>query len=150
MLQLSSLVAAFKNILCAFDFSACARDALAKAADIAARSDAALTIVHVWNEAIYNSPQVPPGDVIDAVIRDTDRAIADCIATARAAGVKDVRSTIINGQASDEIVRLAATDAAIDLIVMGTHGRTGLKRVFLGSVAEHVVRHARCAVLVVR
>jgi nucleotide-binding universal stress UspA family protein len=145
-----AVVAAFKNIVCAFDFSACSRDALAKATDIAARSDAALTIVHVWNEAIYNSPQVPSGDVIAGVIRDTDRAIADCVATARAAGVNTVRSTIANGQASDEIVGIAANDPTIDLIVMGTHGRTGLERVFLGSVAEHVVRHARCAVLVVR
>lgn len=143
-------MAAFKNMICAFDFSACSRDALAKATDIAARSDAALTIVHVWNEAIYNSPQVPSGDVISAVIRDTDSALADCVATARAAGVKAVRSAIVNGQASDELVRMVASDPTIDLIVMGTHGRTGLERVFLGSVAEHVVRHARCAVLVVR
>ncbi len=143
-------MAAFKNIVCAFDFSACSRDALAKASDIAARSDAALAIVHVWNEAIYNSPQVPSGDVIGAVIRDTDSAIADCVATAKAAGVKTVRSTIINGQVADELIRMVASDLTIDLIVMGTHGRTGLERVFLGSVAEHVVRHARCAVLVVR
>jgi nucleotide-binding universal stress UspA family protein len=137
-------------MICAFDFSTCSRAALAKATDIAARLDATLTIVHVWNEAIYNSPQVPSGDVISAVIRDTDSAIADCVATAKAAGVKTVRSAIVNGQASDELVRMAASDPTIDLIVMGTHGRTGLERVFLGSVAEHVVRHARCTVLVVR
>jgi nucleotide-binding universal stress UspA family protein len=45
---------------------------------------------------------------------------------------------------------VAREDRVIDLVVMGTHGRTGIKQVLLGSVAEKVVRHAPCAVLVVR
>ena len=48
------------------------------------------------------------------------------------------------------IVDAAVQDPAIDLVVIGTHGRTGIKRVFLGSVAEQVTRHAPCSVLVVR
>jgi nucleotide-binding universal stress UspA family protein len=48
------------------------------------------------------------------------------------------------------IVAAASADAAIDLIVMGTHGRTGIARTLVGSVAERVVRHAPCAVMVVR
>lgn len=53
------------------------------------------------------------------------------------------------GQAYNEIV-LAARDLKADLIIIATHGRTGLKHVFLGSTAERVVRHATCAVLTVR
>jgi nucleotide-binding universal stress UspA family protein len=49
----------------------------------------------------------------------------------------------------DEIVGIAREDRAIDLIVLGTHGRTGIRRALIGSVAERVVRHAPCTVMVV-
>ena len=55
----------------------------------------------------------------------------------------------LEGDPAGEIVRYA-TDAGIDLIVMGTHGRTGLERLLLGSVAEKVMRDANCSVLVVK
>jgi nucleotide-binding universal stress UspA family protein len=56
---------------------------------------------------------------------------------------------IEEGDAADVICKEAA-DRGADVIVVGTHGRTGLKRLFLGSVSEHVVRRAPCPVLVVR
>jgi nucleotide-binding universal stress UspA family protein len=56
---------------------------------------------------------------------------------------------VTTGDAAAEIVRMAQ-DRDVDLIVMGTHGRTGLRRTLLGSVAEHVVRHAPCPILIVR
>jgi nucleotide-binding universal stress UspA family protein len=55
-----------------------------------------------------------------------------------------------SGEVMIAILSLLKDDPAIDLVVMGTHGRTGLKHVLLGSVAEKVVRHAPCPVLVVR
>ncbi len=60
-----------------------------------------------------------------------------------------VRHVLLTGDAATEIVRYTK-DAAIDLVVMGTHGRTGLERLLLGSVAEQVLREASCSVLVVK
>jgi nucleotide-binding universal stress UspA family protein len=65
-------------------------------------------------------------------------------------GVKEVATRLLTGVPWDEIVSAARSDSAVDLIVIGTHGRTGLAHVLLGSVAEKVVRHAPCPVLVVR
>jgi nucleotide-binding universal stress UspA family protein len=60
-----------------------------------------------------------------------------------------VRHIFLEGDPAAEIVRYAL-DAGIDLIVMGTHGRTGLERLLMGSVAEKVMREAKCSVLVVK
>ena len=67
---------------------------------------------------------------------------------ARAEGMT-VRTIVRTGSANEEIVNLA-TDEGAELIIMGTHGRTGLNRMLLGSVADRVVRLARCPVLTVR
>lgn len=66
-----------------------------------------------------------------------------------AAGVQSVELHIVEGSAGPALVR-AATDLSADLIVMATHGRSGPSRSLLGSVADHVVRHASCPVLLVR
>jgi nucleotide-binding universal stress UspA family protein len=65
-------------------------------------------------------------------------------------GVREVQARSETGAAWDRIVAIADADPAIGLIVMGTRGRTGLPRALLGSVAEKVVRHAPCSVLVAR
>ncbi len=61
----------------------------------------------------------------------------------------EVRHVLLEGSPAEEIIRYA-TEQAVDLIVMGTHGRTGLERLLMGSVAEQVVRGAPCSVLVVK
>jgi nucleotide-binding universal stress UspA family protein len=111
---------------------------------------AKLLVLHVWHPGMFSGPDTPSADVIRTMIEDTDRALADCVASAKAAGVISVQSQVIEGMAADEILRLVSQDDAFDLVVMGTHGRTGLAHLFLGSVAERVVRSARCGVLVVR
>ncbi len=108
-------------------------------------------LVHIWEPPLYSSTEMPSsGDLIRTNVDDTDRAMADYVASAKAAGVKIVRARVLKGIAWNEIVKYVEADPTFDLIVMGTHGRTGLKHVLIGSVAEKVVRHARCAVLVVR
>lgn len=83
-----------------------------------------------------------------------ERAQAETTLTAlkvelEAAGAKSVRTAVIEGHAGTAIVDTAAAEHA-DVIVMATHGRGGLGRAVLGSVADHVVRHAACPVLLVR
>jgi universal stress protein A len=143
-------VLTFKNIVCPVDFSACSRNALTAATELAKSSDAALTIVHVWQLPIYGGPETMiPGEAIQEMAKDAERTLADWETTAKTAGIKTVKATMVTGAPWNEIMRLVEATHA-DLVVMGTHGRTGLKHALIGSVAERVVRHARCAVLVIR
>jgi nucleotide-binding universal stress UspA family protein len=77
------------------------------------------------------------------------KLLSDLKQAAQATLQTPVESTLLEGFPASEIVRFAK-DSACDLIVMGTHGRTGLKHWLLGSVAEYVVRQAACPVLTVR
>ena len=145
-------VPTFKNILCPVDFSDSSRHAATVATELARSSSAALTIVHIWQPPmpLYGIPDAAlSGDLIQSLIDDAERSLDEWKATAVAAGVGSVQSKMITGVPWDEIVKLAKESGA-DLVVMGTHGRTGLTHVLIGSVAEKVVRHAPCAVLVVR
>ena len=140
----------FKSILCPVDFSANSRHALAVAADLAKLWDATLTIAHVWQPPMYGSPDAPiAGTVIQSLVDDADRMLDEWEAGVKSEGLRTTRTKITTGVPWHEILELAK-GATADLIVMGTHGRTGLKHVLIGSVAEKVVRHATCDVLVVR
>jgi nucleotide-binding universal stress UspA family protein len=81
--------------------------------------------------------------------RSAARTLADEMVASLAAEGRTVRADHREGDAATEIIAGARADGC-DLIVMGTHGRTGLARLALGSVADNVVRHASCSVLVVR
>jgi nucleotide-binding universal stress UspA family protein len=65
-------------------------------------------------------------------------------------GVRDVDTMLTEGSAWDRLCAIARDDRSIELVVVGTHGRTGVSRALIGSVAERVVRHAPCSVMVVR
>jgi universal stress protein A len=142
----------FKKILAAIDFSNESREALRVAAATAAASHAELTLLHVWEAAAYTySPSFAlPGNVVDDAIAEAERGVTDWKHRAIEIGATKVATQVVPGVAWDRIVETAKADPAYDLIVVGTHGRTGLSHVVMGSVAEKVVRHAPCAVLVVR
>jgi nucleotide-binding universal stress UspA family protein len=137
----------WRKIGCAIDFSEPSRLAMHQASELARRFDGDLELVHV------HTPPAPVGDVTSADVGPEALGIEKRMATwrdeaARLVG-RPVRSTVVPGDAAAEIVRLAH-EQWFDLIVVGTRGRRGLKRLALGSVAERVVREAPCAVLVVR
>jgi universal stress protein A len=141
----------FSKILCPIDLSPGSRKAMRVAAELARDWSAPLVLVHVWEPPRWSSGeiQLAPGvlqDMLDTEAAEVDRWKT----TARELGAREVTTQMLTGVAWDQIAALASKDPAIDLVVMGTHGRTGLKHVLLGSVAEKVVRHAPCAVLVVR
>jgi universal stress protein A len=142
----------FHKILCPIDFSAGSNEALVAAAELARNSTAPLVILHVsetsaW-QAIMGFQLVP--EVIQQATNSEAKELARWEAHAKELGVKQVSTRLLAGAPWDQIVTAARDDGAIDLIVMGTHGRTGLQHVLLGSVAEKTVRHAPCPVLVVR
>jgi universal stress protein A len=142
----------FKKILAAIDFSAESREALRVAAATAAASHAELTLLTVWESGNYTfSPNLAlPGRVVDDLMAETGRELTEWQHRAEEIGAPKVATLVVSGVAWDRIVEVAKADPAYDLIVVGTHGRTGLSHVVLGSVAEKVVRHAPCPVLVAR
>jgi nucleotide-binding universal stress UspA family protein len=141
----------FKRILVPTDFSPCAESAWMLAQRIATALGSELLLMHVfvegtlWSESPFNMARVRE------VLADQERraqAMLDQWAEApRSAGLT-VGTVIRNGIPHDEIVILAGQKEA-DLIAIGTHGRGGLSRTLLGSVADRVVRLASCPVLTV-
>ncbi len=141
-----------KRFLLATDFSEGADRALAVALPYARPLAATIDLVHVYplpgvgvTSQIPGVVAIPPpsGDLLNAISSRLD----ELGASIRAAGV-DYVTTTLEGSPADEIAAHARRVSA-ELIVIGTHGRTGLRRVLLGSVAEQVLRKAECPVLVV-
>ena len=140
----------FQRIVCATDFSDTAEAAWVVARDLAAVHRAELTLVHVFPD-LPPSPDVAVPSVIqvwEEQQRWVNDELARRVADATAQGLLG-RAVLKHGPAADGLVE-AVTEAHGDLLVVGTHGRTGLERVLLGSVAEAVVRKAPCAVLTVK
>jgi nucleotide-binding universal stress UspA family protein len=139
-----------KRIVCATDFSDSAAPAERLAVTLAGPLGAEVVFVHVASEAPLWRESAATAQV-RAVFEAQRKWAADTLAeragTVSADGVT-ARWLLRVGGAWQEIVG-AATEEHADLIVMGTHGRTGLDRLLLGSVAEHVVRRAPCPVLTV-
>jgi nucleotide-binding universal stress UspA family protein len=140
-----------KRILVPTDFSDPSAEALATAMGFARLSGATLDLVHVAIEAAYVLP--PPVDVatvpvdMSKVMARVNEGLAEEEARVRAAGINCETATLV-GRADTEIVTRASETGA-ELIVMGTHGRSGLVHALLGSVAERVVQHSPCPVLIV-
>ncbi|MGE3544969.1 MAG: universal stress protein [Kofleriaceae bacterium] len=142
----------FKKILVAVDFSLPAHDALQVAASMAADSGAVLHLLHAWSPGVYGVYGIEgfPGGVINEVMDDVRNGLLTWKRDAEQLGATIVTTAVRTGAPWHEIVETVRSDVSFDLVVVGTHGRTGLKHVLLGSVAEKVVRHSPCPVLVVR
>jgi nucleotide-binding universal stress UspA family protein len=141
------------RILHPSDFSAASRPAFKKAIQMAKTSRATLQLLHVMAPVVpipangYVSPGIYE-QLAASVAAWARKNMAELVKKARAAGVK-ATTTIVEGVPADRIVRVARANRA-DLIVMGTHGRTGISRFVLGSVASRVISTSPCPVLTVR
>jgi nucleotide-binding universal stress UspA family protein len=142
----------FKKILCPVDFSEDSQQAMQVAAELARGSQATLVLLYVWQPKQWMTDygmQWPNEVLIEAQATEEGK-LATYREDAQRLGVPEVATRLMRGEPWDQIVSAAREDPAVDLIVMGTHGRTGLRRALIGSVAERVVRHAPCTVMVVR
>ena len=139
-----------KKILVPVDFSDFSRKALESAAEIAELRGAKITVVHVMVEPQTSVPYEVYIDwkkVREEISADADKLLDGMI---EKAGIKgEVERVMVWGEPVGGVNDMAEK-GDFDLIVMATHGRTGLPRLFLGSVAENVIRHAHCPVLVMR
>jgi len=139
------------RIFVPYDFSDNARQALAWAAELhrALRATEPVRLTHV----ISTLPVGAPDSVIEMLVPTPDEIATlerDLAAAAAQVEVPALPQVIIRPLSTAELVVTAAAEAQAELIVMGTHGRTGVKRLVLGSVAEYVVRHAHCPVVTMR
>jgi nucleotide-binding universal stress UspA family protein len=142
-----------RAILHPTDFSTASRAAFTRAVDLAEREHAPLLVMHVMTPPIpmmgdgYVSPTT--WDEIAKSYRKTSQKKLDALVRrARKAGAK-ARGVLVEGLPAEGILRTASR-VRPGMIVVGTHGRTGVKRFFLGSVAGRVVAGAACPVLTVR
>lgn len=140
------------RILVPLDFQPHSAEAVQRAVDLARQYAAEVVLLHVYDPAqypmssgdvVYSQPQLERVSAgvrarLDAVRRDVD-PLGRCRISTR----------VVQGAPARAIVQ-AASDEPFDLIVMGTHGRTGVSRILLGSIAEDVMRRAPCAVLTVK
>ena len=141
-----------KNILVPTDLSEYSRYALPYAVEFARSYDATLHMVHIieplWgaSHALYAEFPGPVGDNLESLKASNAQSLEEL-----AAEVKEVpvQTQVLVGPPHVQIVRYGR-DKAIDLIVLATHGRTGLSHVLIGSVAEKVVQMAPCPVLTIK
>jgi nucleotide-binding universal stress UspA family protein len=139
----------FKHILVATDFSDSAAQALELAAEMAVKFEAALTLLHSWEVPSYSygGGLYVPVDLATPLEEAAKKCLAEALVELRQR-VPRADSSLRSGVAWEEILA-AASELHADLIVVGTHGRRGLNRALLGSVAEKVVRMANVPVLTV-
>ena len=139
----------FQRVLIALDASPVAVHAVEVGSELANSLRAQIALVHVVDPKGASAPEggLPASVVLDD-LRQEGRQLLKA-ASARIGGDPPPWEYLIEGNPSREIVK-AATEWKADLIVMGTHGRSGISRAFLGSTAEWVVRHSAIPVLTVR
>jgi nucleotide-binding universal stress UspA family protein len=142
-----------RPILHATDFSSASRPAFAKAIELAKGSRSELLVLHVLNPMVPMIGDRPIDPPTYARLQQASRAsalkqLARWTARAKAAGAR-ATALLIEGSEAGTITRVARSRRA-SMIVIGTHGRSGLERILLGSVATRVVSQAPCPVMTVR
>jgi universal stress protein A len=143
----------FRRILFGTDFSPASRPAFRRAVSLARQSRGRLLIVHVmpsgWPLGAegYVTPRMYD-EMERAIRRSSQKHLDRLVARAKKSGAS-ARSLLLSGPAPEAIARTARKEKS-DVVIVGTHGRTGLERVLAGSVASQIVGTAPCPVLTVR
>ena len=141
----------FQKILCPVDYSNCSMSALTYATELALKDSAKLYLLYVKDERVSDYG----GLKFDAEFNHTAETVTGMEQKLRSSIPEEIRCSINveilirEGVPFEEILK-AARDNVTDLIVIGTHGRTGITYMVIGSVAEKVIRNAPCPVLCIR
>jgi nucleotide-binding universal stress UspA family protein len=142
-----------RRILVPTDFSKSSANALTYAAAFAEKFGAEIILLHVVQDLALFIPEAvlvapPPAPPVEQFTAAARAALERVIGDLRPPGL-NVRPEVVEGTPYEEIIRVAR-ERAVDLIVIGSHGRTGLAHLLLGGVTDKVVRRAPCPVLTVR
>jgi nucleotide-binding universal stress UspA family protein len=142
----------FGKILTAIDFSENSDHAFDYALTLAKQFDGELTVMHVINEPVdlrgFYVPHIS-FEQLEKEIEEGAYKMMEKFCASRLADFTNYQTTVVSGVPYEEIIRKAEETGA-SLIVVGTHGRTGLDHIIFGSTAERVVRGASCPVLTIR
>jgi nucleotide-binding universal stress UspA family protein len=144
--------ALIRRILVPVDFSEHSRDALRYAVDLGSVFDAELVLIHVVESMAYPADlgyALAPIPQLERELTERGKAELERLARETVGGKLAVRLHVPAGRPFVEIIK-AAREFEADLIVIATHGHTGVEHILFGSTAEKVVRKAPCPVLVVR
>jgi universal stress protein A len=142
----------YRTVLVPVDFSACSRHAFQYALRFASRHGSRIILLHVVEPVVYPAELGFPSLAALPPQSEYQQLAAARLSELQALAVESaasVQTKVRVGQPYAEIAR-AARELNADLIIISTHGHTGLRHVLLGSTAERVVRHAACPVLTVR
>lgn len=137
------------KIICPLDFSEGSDGALARASEFARALGAELELLHVYQLSAFSIPEAGATlEYIEVLKAQGQEALEAHRAALQERGLR-VTTRLCEGDPEHEIVKLAQETPG-SMLVLGSHGRTGFKRLVLGSVAEHVVRAATVPVLTVK
>ena len=140
--------APYKHVLCPVDLSASAHDAMNLAAELVQPGGAGITLLHVLELPVSYSGKLPTPDLHRDLDARSAAVLDRWVAELQAKVSVPVTQLTRIGRPGAQVLALLDDDRTFDLVVMGSRGHTGVARMLLGSVAEKVVRHARCPVLV--
>ncbi len=142
-----------QRILVPVDYSSCSRTALEFAMTLAAQLGASLDVVHAWDrpsyisDAVLNEPSSGTS-LVRMIQENAQRELDDFLGTAKQSNAATLTGRLISGAPASALLR-ELRHGSFGLVIMGTHGRTGLSQLLLGSVAERLVRLSPVPVLTV-
>lgn len=147
----------YNHIMIAVDDSDTSRKALVEAIALARLHEAKLELVHAVDESMVQSfsthgvALANVGQLEKALVEGGESVLAEAVAAVRAAGVEPLHRLLTSQEmhSADQIAHAVEASGA-DLLVVGSHGRRGFRRLLLGSVAENLVRKVNVSILIVR
>ena len=138
-----------RKYLVPVDFSKGSEVALSHAVALAKEDEAKLILIHVIPAAMVYPREATKFDYYALLARDARENIAR-LAKRQRLKPGDYRLVLVRGVDSADVIARQARKLRVSMIIMGSHGRTGLQRLLMGSVAERTLRYARCPVLIVK
>lgn len=140
----------YQNVLVAVDGSKEAEKAFKKAIHVAKRNRAKLVITHIVDIKAYSAVEAYNRAIADRANEFAEGLLEDYKKSALEAGVSVVETALSYGNPKAQIAKEVAPKYKIDLIICGATGLNAVERFLIGSVSEHIIRYAKCDVLVVR
>lgn len=145
----------FKNILVPIDLSECSDSAITYALNLAELTGASIKVIHILRLDMY--AQDLPAGALELVIEQTEKALNKRVTKVKTAFEKkkntssiELTNEVIHGMSEAVTISRYAEKNKINLVVLHTHGRSGITRFLLGSVTERVLSHSKCSVLAIR
>jgi len=144
-----------KHILTTTDFSTESEAGVKRAAEVAKLTGAKVTLIHVFDPTPLAPISTRGFELADQLVneQDLEKAVHAALNSMKDAFLSDVEDAgvhVVQGSNAADAITRYTTEHDVDLIILSTHGRTGLAHLLIGSVAENVVRHAKCTVVTVR